>query len=95
MFLPLDGPAAQDLISVGDVSQVEIKVGASALTERKVVTIQPFGGKLRIFFVSGLNTDHGLLLVNKEKATFEASESQTMYMISESGTIDVLVIERA
>jgi hypothetical protein len=95
MFMPLDGPSSQDLITISDSSQTEIKVGASVLSERKVVTIQPFGGDIRVFFVSGLDLDHGLLIKNKEKATFEASDSQDLYMISVSGTIDVVVIERA
>lgn len=94
MFQPLDGPSVQDTISV-TTSQVEAKVGASPLTERKVVTIQPLDGQVRVTFVSGTVATKGLLIRKEQVASFEASESQSIYLITTSGTTTVVVIERA
>ena len=89
-LLPLDGPSAQDVISV--TTQVEAKVGASALGERKVVTIQPTDGKLYVSFVSG---EDGFLCFKNGIYTFEASEQQPLYIKAFTGTVAVVIAERA
>lgn len=91
MYLPLDGPSVQDVISV-TTSQVELKVGASAYPERKVVTIQPQDGKVYVSFVSG---EDGFLCFKNGIYTFESSDSQLLYIKSVSGTVNVVVAERA
>lgn len=89
-FLPLDGPAVQDVINIS-TSQVEAKVGASAFDDRKVVTLQP-QGKIYVSFVSG---EDGFLLFKNGIYTFEATHQQPLYIKALAGTVDVVVAERA
>lgn len=91
MIFPLDGPSVQDVISV-TTSQQELKIGALAYPERKVVTIQAQDGKVYVSFVSG---EDGFLCFKNGIYTFEASESQILYIKSVSGTVNVVVAERA
>lgn len=101
MFTPLDGPAIQGSISVGTGAVVEAKVGASVLSERKVITIQP-SGKIKLLFAqegvtpstSDLSTK-GFTIFKDAIETFEVGELQKVYMLSVSGTINVMVAERA
>jgi len=90
----LDGPSAQDLIAVTNVES-EAKVGASVLEERKVITIQPQDGDVRVLFVSGLASNHGIEVSKGDIFSFEASASQPVYLITDSGTTNVVLIERA
>lgn len=101
MFQPLDGPASHDTISVDTVTVVEAKIGASPLEERKVLTIQPTD-KLYIYWGDGNGAPSaatvaadGITLFKNGVYTFEAGESQSIYMLSVSGTIDVKVVERS
>ena len=94
MFLPLDGPSEQTSISVS-TSEVEAKVGLAPLLGRKVVTIQPLTGRVRVLFKSGILATSGILIYKRQIVSFEASESQSIYLITESGITDVVVVERA
>lgn len=102
MFQPLDGPSAQiKLTSVGTVTVVEAKVGANALTERAVITMQP-SGKMKVYFGDGGAAPsaatvlaNGLDHFKDAKETYEAGEKQKVYILAVSGTIDVVVVERA
>ena len=101
MFQPLDGPAAQaKLISVGIVTVVEVKVGASALSERQIITMQP-SGNMKVYFSDGTIPSAATVLANgldhfkSAKETYEAGEKQKVYILATSGTIDVIVVERA
>ena len=102
MLLPLDGPSAQiKITSVGTVTPVEVKVGASALTERKVITMQP-SGNMKVYFTDGITVPsaatvsaNGLDHYKNTKETYEAGEQQVVYVLAASGTIDVVVVERA
>lgn len=89
MLQPLDGPSVQDTIAV--TTEVEAKVGASAFDERKVVTLQP-DGKLYVTFESG---QPGFTLAKNGIYTFEAASSQPVYISAVSGTVNVIVAERA
>jgi len=101
MLQPLDGPSLQGVLSVGTGAVVEAKVGASAYTDRQVITIQP-SGKLYVFFaddgsppsVSDVNTK-GFIHFKDSKETYEAGAKQKIYLLSDSGTITVRVAERA
>lgn len=90
-LLPLDGPSVQTTLSVTTI-QVEVKVGTLALAERKVITVQPQDGKIYISFVSGQN---GMLLMKNGIYSFEASETQAMYIKAVTGTVQVVIAERA
>jgi hypothetical protein len=102
MLLPLDGPTKQDSISVTTASFVEVKVGASAFSERKVITIQPLSFMIKVYFADAGETVTNSTVLNKgfehpKKSirSYEASESQKVYMIAVGGTTNVIVAERA
>lgn len=102
MFSPLDGPSAQGKISsVGTSTVVEVKIGASALAERQVITMQP-DGKMKVYFGDGTNTPSAATMLSDgldhEKAammSYEAGEKQKLYILAAAGTINVIVVERA
>jgi hypothetical protein len=95
MFLPLDGPSVEDEISVGTGSPTELKVSTSPLEDRKVVTFQPLTGKVRWGFSNSITSSTGFTAVKSQLITIEASDSQPVYIIAESGTVDVYFAERA
>lgn len=101
MFLPLDGPSTQaKLTSVGTSTPVEAKAGVSPLTDRQVVTMQP-SGNMKVYFGDGTVPSAATVLANgfdhfkNTKETYEAGEKQKIYVLAASGTIDVIVAERA
>ena len=103
MFLPLDGPSAQDSTSVGIVTPFEVKVGVSALTERKVVTIQPRDGKLYYYWVdvggvapsAATMVADGFIIFKNQIMSFEVSEQQKVYVLAVTGTVTFVFAERA
>ena len=95
MFLPLDGPAVEDEISVGDTTPTELKVSSSALEERKVVTFQAQTGKVRWGFTNSITSSKGYRAYKYQLVTVEASADQTVYLISEDGNVTVYFTERA
>lgn len=102
MFLELDGPAVQTKLSVGTATVVEVKVGASSYGERKVVTMQPIGGNVYLYFGDGITTPsaatvsaNGFVLYQNGAYTYEASATQPLYVVSVIGTIDLIIAERA
>lgn len=100
--MTLDGPSKQGLISATTGSVTEVKIGASAFTERKMVTIQPLGGTVRVYFAdegvvpsaATVGSD-GIKHFKNQLNSYEATNQQTMYIVSESGTFNVVIIERA
>jgi hypothetical protein len=101
MFQPLDGPSLQDRVSVTTSTVKELKVGASAMSERQVVTIQPIDGNLWIYFGDGINTpsagtvsSKGFKHLKMAKESYEAGEKQPLFIVSESGTVSVSFAER-
>lgn len=100
---PLDGPSQQYTLSITDSSVTEVKHPTNGvLTERKVITLQSEDGKFRVYFGDGSSTpsvadvsSDGLLHYKIAKDSYEASDLQPLYIISESGNIDVHVVERA
>ena len=103
MFEPLDGPATQGkLIGVNTSTVVEVKVGASRFTDRKVVTIQPLTGKIYVYFGDGTTTPsaatvaaNGFIHFKNAKESYEAGEKQPLFILSLTGTTDVIIVERA
>lgn len=101
-FQPLDGPSSQDRVSVTSSTVKELKVGASALSERQVITIQPIDGNLWVYFGDGVSTpsagtvsSKGLKHLKMAKESYEAGERQPVFILSESGTVSVTFVERA
>lgn len=101
-FEPLDGPSVQGVLSlVGTATPIEVKSGASAYEERKVVTLQS-DGKFYLFFgEDGVTPSaatvaaQGFTVFKDQLQTVEASCKQPLYVLSTSGTIDVRIAERA
>ena len=99
---PLDGPSAQDVVAVDNITVKEIKVGGTALEERKVITLQPTG-KIRVFFGDGGTAPIAAVVLakgfihNKDVIrSYEASDKQEVYMLSDTGaSVNVIVAERA
>ena len=102
MLQPLDGPSSQStLSSVGTATVVEAKVGGSALAERKVVTLQG-DGKFYVYFGDGSTTPNaatviadGVTVFKDQITSFEASESQPLFVLAVTGTVNIKIIERA
>jgi hypothetical protein len=101
-FLPLDGPSLQTTLSVNTTTVQEVKVGASAITERKVVTIMPTSGKIYVYFGGDAGVPsaatviaHGLIQYKNAMCSYEASDSQPIYILSLTGTTTVKIVERA
>jgi len=89
-YLMVDGPAVQGTLNVS--TEVEAKVGATVLAERKVITIQPIDGKIYASFQSGVE---GFLIFKSQIVSFEISDLLPLYLVAESGTVEVKICERA
>lgn len=103
MFQPLDGPAKQYKLTVTSTVVLElVKPTESALEERKVVVVNPQDGKIKIFFGDGITTpspatiaSDGMLIYKNSRDTFEATNSQPLFILADTSDVDVIVIERA
>lgn len=108
MLQPLDGPAIQGkLTSVTSTTPVQAKVGASAYEDRKVLTLQSSKqdsnyGKFYVYFANEgetpINTDvstKGFIQDINSIHSYEASSSQTVWLMAVTGTIDIRIAERA
>lgn len=92
MFLNLDGPATYGALSVTTSAQ-EVKVGASALGERKVITIQPLDGDLYMGYNNSVTTSTGTKIFRGQTYAMEATDTLTVFVIAASGTVDVRITE--
>jgi len=102
MLQPLDGPSRQFQITANTTTPQELKRDASALEERKVITVQAIDGKIWIYFADETETvtagnvsSKGFLHFSKGKETYEASNTQKVYILAFAGTVDVRGAERA
>jgi hypothetical protein len=100
-FQALDGPSAHGSLTVTNAAVQEIKVGVSALEERKIITIQP-SNKVYIYFGDGgaapsaaTVSANGFTLFKDALMSFEAATSQKVYVLAVTGSVDVKVAERA
>ncbi len=93
MYLPIDGPNSYTGLIVGTTAQ-EIKVGASALDERKVVIIQSLGNFLYVGFDNAVTTSSGLRLRKNQTLIVECSDRAPLWVISNKAAgIDVRIWE--
>lgn len=100
-FSPLDGPSLQDQANVTDSVVFRVKSGSSEMEGRSVVTILPMDGMVWVFFGDGVNVPSaanvkakGFPHYKSSLRTYEASESQEMYIVADTGTVDVRYAER-
>lgn len=92
MFLPLDGPGVSGSLNV-TTSAVELKVNASALEDRKVVTIQPLDGDVYFGYDSSVTSSTGTKVFKGQYFPLEAGDQLTVYLVADSGTVDVRITE--
>jgi len=98
----LDGPSKSFVLSsVGTVTPVEVKAGGSAFSERKVITLQG-EGKFYIYFADDGETPNaatvsstGMTQYKSAKESYEASGSQSVFVLAVTGTVDIRGVERA
>lgn len=103
MMLPLDGPAKQIKKTVTDSTVLEIRVDAEAQEERKVITVQPLTGKLYVYFGDDTQSapnattvqENGFLHFKWGLRSYEAAKKQPVYFLAVSGSVDVIIAERA
>lgn len=94
MYLPLDGPSVNGALSVTDTA-TELKVGASVLDDRTVVTIQPLDGVVYFGFSNAVTASNGTKVFKSQYFSLEAGDQEEVWLIAESGeTIDVRISER-
>ena len=103
MILPLDGPSAQFAVALTSSTAVEVKDGANpAMSERKVVTILPIDGKIYIYFGDTVSTPTASDVKTKgfphpkgAMRSYEAADTQDVWIVADTGTVDVRVAERS
>lgn len=101
MLMPLDGPSKQFSITLTSSVVVEVKI-TTALEERKVITIQPLDADIWVYFGDGINVPNvatvaadGFKHFKKAKESYEASNTQPIYILSTNASNDVRLVERA
>jgi len=92
MFLNLDGPAINGALSVTTTAE-EVKVGASPLSERKVITIQPLDGDVYMGYSNTVTSSNGTKIFRGQIYAMEATDTLAVYIIASTGTIDVRITE--
>lgn len=93
-FIPLNGPSVEAEISV-TTTVVELKVGTTAYEERQVVTFEAQDGKVRWGFTNAITSTKGFIAYKNQIVTIEATETQPVYIVAETGTVKVYLAERS
>jgi len=99
--MSLDGPAKQFSVLVDTVTVVELKKDAAPLEERRVVTVQA-DGKIYIYFGdegvfpnAATVASDGFIHFKNGKETYEATDTQSLYVLAVTGSVTVRAAERA
>lgn len=99
---PLDGPAKQFSVSLSSTVVVKVEQGGSPLTDRKVIVIMPLDGKIWVYFGDNNTVPNaatvkanGFPHFTNAKEGYEASSTQELYIVADTGTVDVRIAERA
>ena len=93
MLLPLDGPGVYKSISVTSTPQ-EVKVGASVLEERKVITLQPTDGVIYYGYDNSVDDTTGTKVFKGQWIQLEASDRLPVWVVAASGdTVDTRITE--
>jgi hypothetical protein len=100
-FQPLDGPSLQEQQNVTDSTVFRVKVDTTEFKDRDVVTIIPIDGKIWVFFGDGITIPNAATVKAKgfpqakgSLRTYEASGTQEIYIVADTGTVDVRYAER-
>ncbi len=93
MYQTINGPGVQGALAVS-TTPVELKVGASRLDQRVMISIQPLDGDVYFGFDSGtLTSSTGTKIFKGQYFPLEATDQATIYLITDSGTVDVRITE--
>lgn len=93
MIQPLDGPGVYKALSVTDTPQ-EVKFGAAAASERKVITIQPTDGVIYYGYSNVVDDTTGTKIFKGQWIMIEAGEFLPVWVVAASGgTVDVRITE--
>lgn len=90
----INGPGVYSSQSV-TTSAAELKVGASPLGERKVVSIQPIDGEVYYGFDGSVTSSNGTKIFKGEKFFLECGSKLPIYLVAASGTVDTRIAEYA
>lgn len=85
MYIPLNGPAVYGNI-IANSTSIEVKIGASPLEERTVITIQPLDGNIYYGYDSSVTTSNGTKIYKGQVHTLEATDQLAVWIVSETGT---------
>lgn len=95
MYLPLDGPSENGAVTVTGTAS-ELKVGASRLSERVVVTMQPLDGAIYFGFSNSVTSSTGTKVFKGQYFSLEAGESEQVWLVADPGeSVDVRISERS
>lgn len=94
MYSVADGPFEYTNLTV-TTTATELKVGATALDERKILVIQALGARIFIGFDNLVTTNNGLQIAKKQTIFLEVGPKVSVYAIVNSGTSDVRIAELA
>jgi hypothetical protein len=101
MFKPLDGPSFQASVSVTDSTVFRVRVGSTEFKGRQVITILPTDGKIWVYFGDEVNTptaatvkSDGFPHFKNSLRTYEATDTQQVFIVADTGTVDVRFVER-
>ena len=97
MYFPLDGPGLNKSITVTS-TPIELKVGATALDGRKVVTAQAIDGEIYYGYSSSVTASAGANAGSKvfegQLLLLECTYKLPIYLVSE-GSVEVRITEVA
>ena len=92
-LIPLNGPGVHGNISVTDTPS-EVKVGASALDQRYIVTIQPLDGYVFFGYSNLVSASTGTKIFKGQVYTLEATDQLPVWIVADTGmTVDVRITE--
>ena len=92
MLQPFDGPHQGPIVLSVSVAQ-ELKVGASALTRRKGVAIQPVDNDIYYGFDNTVTDTTGFEISKGDFVVVPYKGTVPIWLVAKSGTVDVKIAE--
>lgn len=88
----LAGGGVQSSLTVG-LTAVEVKVGASKLANRKIITIMPINRDMWWGYTSGVTIATGTPVFKNQTLTISASDTCTVYLITDQAAKEARITE--
>jgi len=92
MIQAIDGPAIHGVMSVTTTAS-EVKVGGTVQIERKQITIYPTDGKIWYGYDNTVTSSTGTRVTKHQMLFLEVSDQLPVWIVSDSGTVDVRITE--